>query len=105
MKTNWPVLRSGFMILTSLAVGTPVMPARAQEGAGVMTTLTVSSTVSILQSASQRASVRVEGEGKLDPCASRWQNPERVVLDFSGARLGAQKTVIAFAIVPIVGVR
>jgi type IV pilus assembly protein PilQ len=105
MKTNWPVLRSGFMILTSLAVGTTVMPAPAQEIAGVTTTPTVISSVAILRSASQRASVRVEGEGKLDARAARMQNPERLVLDFSGARLGSQKTVIAGAMAPILGVR
>src|ERR1700722_2927576 len=105
MKTNWPVLRSGFMILTSLAVGTTVMPARAQEIAGVMTTPTVISSVAILQSASQRASVRVEGQGKLEARAARLQNPERLVLDFSGARLGSQKTVIPRAMAPILGVR
>jgi len=105
MKTNWPVLRSGFMILTSLAVGTTVMPARAQEAAGVMTTPTVISSVAILQSASQRASVRVKGEGRLEARAERLQNPERLVLDFNGARLGSQKTVIAGAMAPILGVR
>jgi type IV pilus assembly protein PilQ len=93
------------MILTSLAVGTTVMPARAQEGAGVMTTPTVISSVAILQSASQRAGVRVEGEGKLEARAARLQNPERLVLDFSSARLGSQKTVIAGAMAPILGVR
>jgi type IV pilus assembly protein PilQ len=105
MKTNWPVLRSGFMILTSLAVGTTVMPARAQEIARVTTTPTVISSVAILQSASQRASVRVDGEGKLEARAARLQNPERLVLDFSGARLGSQKTVMAGAMAPILGVR
>ena len=105
MKTNWPVLRSGFMILTSLALGTTVMPARAQEVAGVMTPPTVISSVAILQSASQRASVRVDGEGKLEARAAHLQNPERLVLDFSGARLGSQKTVIAGSMAPILGVR
>jgi len=105
MKTNWPVLRSGFMILTSLAVGTTVMPGRAQEIAGVTTTPAVISSVAILQNASQRASVRVEGEGKLEARSARLQNPERLVLDFNGARLGSQKTVIAGAVAPILGVR
>src|SRR3984893_16108417 len=105
MKTNWPVVRSSFLILTSLAVGTTVMPAHAQEMAGVTTTPTVISSVAILQNASQRASVRVEGEGKLEARAARLQNPERLVLDFSGARLGSQKTVIAGATAPILGVR
>jgi type IV pilus secretin PilQ/predicted competence protein len=105
MKTNWPVVRSGFMILTSLAVGTTVMTARAQEIAGVAATSTVISRVAILQGTSQRASVRVEGEGKLEARAARLQNPDRLVLDFSGARLGSQKTVIAGATAPILGVR
>jgi len=105
MKTNWPVVRSGFLILTSLAVGTTVMPAQAQEIAGVTTTPTLISSVAILQNASQRASVRVQGEGKLEPRAARLQNPERLVLDFSGARLGSQKTVMAGAMAPILGVR
>lgn len=105
MKTNWPVVRSGFLILTSLAVGTTVMPAQAQEIAGVTTTPTLISSVAILQNASQRASVRVEGGGKLEPRAARLQNPERLVLDFSGARLGSQKTVMAGAMAPILGVR
>jgi type IV pilus secretin PilQ/predicted competence protein len=105
MKTNWPVVRSGFLILTSLAVGTTVMPAHAQEVAGVTTTPTVISSVAIVQNASQRASVRVEGKGKLEARAERLQNPERLVLDFSGARLGSQKTVIAGAMAPVLGVR
>jgi type IV pilus assembly protein PilQ len=105
MKTNWPVLRSGFMILTSLAVGTTVTPVHAQEMAGVTTTPTVISSVAILQNASQRASVRVEGEEKLEAHAARLQNPERLVVDFKCARLGSQKTVIAGAMAPILGVR
>src|ERR1700730_168740 len=105
MKTNWPVVRSSFLILTSLAVGATVMPAHAQEMTGVTTTPTVISSVAILQNASQRASVRVEGEGKLEAHAARLQNPERLVLDFSGARLGSQKTVISGAAAPILGVR
>ena len=105
MKTNWPVVRSGFLILASLAVGTTVMPTYAQEIAGVTTTPTMISSVAILQNASQQASVRVEGEGKLEARAARLQNPERLVLDFSGARLGSQKTVIAGAMAPILGVR
>src|ERR1700730_5118385 len=105
MKTNWPVVRSSFLILTSLAVGATVMPAHAQEMTGVTTTPTGISAVAMLQNASQRASVRVEGDGKLEARAARLQNPERLVLDFRGARLGSQKTVIAGATAPILGVR
>lgn len=105
MKTNWPALRSGFLILASLAVGAVVLPARPQELAGATTTPAVISSVAILQSAAQRASVRVEGEGKLEARATRMQNPDRLVLDFDGARLGAQKTAIPGVLAPVLGVR
>lgn len=105
MKTNWPALRSGFLILASLAVGAVVLPAQTQEIAGATTTPAVISSVAILQSAAQRASVRVEGEGKLEARAARMQNPDRLVLDFSGARLGAQKTVVPGVLAPVLGVR
>jgi type IV pilus assembly protein PilQ len=105
MKTNWPALRSGFLILASLAVGTTALPAQTQEPTGATTTPAVISSVAILQNALQRASVRVEGEGKLEARAARMQNPERLVLDFSAARLGVQKTVIPGVLAPVLGVR
>jgi type IV pilus assembly protein PilQ len=88
-----------------MAAGIAVMPAHAQELIGVTTTPTVISSVAVLQDASQRAGVWVEGTGKLEARAARLQNPERLVLDFSGARLGSQKTVMAGAMAPILGVR
>ena len=105
MKTNWPALRTGFLILASLAVGTTAWPAQTQELAGATTTPAVISSVAILQNAMQRASVRVEGEGKLEARAARMQNPERLVLDFTGAGLGAQKTAIPGVQAPVLGVR
>jgi type IV pilus secretin PilQ/predicted competence protein len=105
MKTNWPVLRSGFLILASLAVGPTLLPAQSQEPAGATSTPVVISSVAVLQSAAQRTSVRVEGAGKLEARATRVQNPDRLVLDFSGARLGAQKTAVAGSATPVLGVR
>src|ERR1700730_3048598 len=105
MKTNGPALRSGFLILASMAVGTSVLPAQTQELAGATTTPAVISSVAILQGALQRARVRVEGEGRLDARAARMQNPDRLVLDFNGARLGVQKTGIPGVLAPVLGVR
>ena len=105
MKTNWPALRSGFLILASLTVGATAVPAQLQELTGATTTPAVISSVAILQSALQRATVRVDGEGKLEARAARMQNPERLVLDFNGARLGAQKTTVAGVLAPVLGVR
>jgi type IV pilus assembly protein PilQ len=104
MKTNWPALRSSCLILASMAVATSPALAQTQEPAGATAVAAVISSVAILQ-APQRASVRVEGEGRLDAHAARMQNPDRLVLDFSGARLAVQKTEIPGVAAPVRGVR
>jgi type IV pilus assembly protein PilQ len=103
MKTNRPAFRIGCLILAAAALCVSPSIAQTQEPAGV-TAATVISSVAITQ-LSQRASVRVEGEGRLEVRASRMQNPERLVLDFSGARLAVQKTVIPGVAAPVRGVR
>jgi len=104
MKTNWPALRSSCLILASMAVATSPALAQTQEPAGATAVAAVISSVAILQ-APQRASVRVEGEGRLDARAARMQNPDRLVLDFSGTRLAVQKTEIPGVAAPVRGVR
>ena len=104
MKTNWPAFRCGCLILSSAVVGASPLPAQTQEPAGATATSAVISSVAITQ-APQRASVRVEGEGRLDVHASRMQNPERLVLDFSGARMAVNKTVIPGESEPVRDVR
>jgi type IV pilus assembly protein PilQ len=104
MKTNWPAFRCGFLILSSAVLGASPMLAQTQEPAGATAASAVISSVGITQ-APQRASVRVEGEGRLDVRASRMQNPERLVLDFSGARLAVDKTVIPGVSEPVRDVR
>jgi type IV pilus assembly protein PilQ len=104
MKTNWPALRHGCLILASMALATSPVLAQSQEPAGAMANATVISSVAITQ-APQCAAVRVEGEGRLDVHAARMQNPDRLVLDFAGARLAVQKTVIPGVSAPVRGVR
>ncbi len=104
MKTNWPAFRGGFLILSSAVLGASPMLAQTQEPAGATAASAVISSVAITQ-APQRASVRVEGEGRLDVRVSRMQNPERLVLDFSGARLAVDKTVIPGVSEPVRDVR
>jgi len=104
MKTNWPALRSSCLILASMALATSPVLAQTQEPAGVTAVSTVISSVAITQ-APQRASVRVEGEGRLDVHAVRMQNPDRLVLDFAGARLAVQRTAIPGVSAPVRGVR
>jgi type IV pilus secretin PilQ/predicted competence protein len=104
MKTNWPALRSSFLILASMALVTGPVLAQTREPAGATAVAAVISSVAITQ-APQRASVRVEGEGRLDVHAARMQNPDRLVLDFTGARLAVQKTAIPGVSAPVRGVR
>jgi type IV pilus assembly protein PilQ len=104
MKTNRPALRHGFLILTGMALATSPVLAQTQEPTGATATAAVISSVAITQ-APQRAAVRVEGEGRLDVHASRMQSPDRLVLDFSGAHLAVQKTLIPGISAPVRDVR
>src|SRR4029077_6296918 len=99
MKTNWPALRHGYVILASMALANS--PVLAQTPAG---RAAVISSVAITQ-APQRAAVRVEGHGRLDVHAAPLQNPDRLVLDFAGARLAVTQTVIPGIAAPVRGVR
>ena len=102
MKTNWPALRHGYLILAGVALASS--PLFAQTQAPAAATSAVISSVAITQ-APERSAVRVEGEGRLDVHAGRMQNPDRLVLDFAGARLAVQKTVIPGISAPVRGVR
>jgi len=104
MKTNWPAMQIGCLILASAALATSPSVAQTQEPAGASATASVISSVAITQAA-QRASVRVEGEGPLEVHAARVQDPDRLVLDFSGTRLAVHKTVIPGVSAPVRGVR
>jgi type IV pilus assembly protein PilQ len=90
------------LILASVALASS--PAFAQTPAGAASTAAVISSVAITQ-APERSAVRVEGEGRLDVHAGRMQNPDRLVLDFAGARLAVEKTVIPGISAPVRGVR
>jgi type IV pilus assembly protein PilQ len=104
MKTNWPAFRHGCLILASIAVAASPAFAQTQEPSGTTAPGAVISSVAITQ-APQHAAVRVEGEGRLDVHAARMQDPDRLVLDFAGARLAVQKTVIPGVSAPVRGVR
>jgi type IV pilus assembly protein PilQ len=104
MKTNWPAFRHGYLILASMALASSPVLAQTQAAAGATATSAVISSVAITQ-APQRSAVRVEGEGRLEVHAGRMQNPDRLVLDFAGARIAVQKTVIPGISAPVRGVR
>src|SRR5438132_8044609 len=100
MKTNWPALRHGYVILASMALANSSVLAQTPAGRAAA----VISSVAITQ-APQRAAVRVQGQGRLDAHAARLQNPDRLGLDFAGARLAVQQTVIPGISAPVRGVR
>ncbi len=104
MKTNWPAVRNGCLILASLAFGTAPMLAQSQVPAGATATPAVISSVAVMQ-ASQRASVRVEGEGRLEAHAVRLHSPDRLVLDFADTRMAVQKMIIPGVSAPVREVR
>ncbi len=104
MKTNWPAMRIGCLIFASAALASGPSLAQTQEPAGATATASVISSVAVTQ-APERASVRVEGEGPLKVRAARIQNPERLVLDFNGARLAVRNTLIPGVSAPVRGVR
>jgi type IV pilus assembly protein PilQ len=104
MMTNRPAFRIGCLIFAATTFTVTPSFAQTQEPAGATATAGVISSVAVSQ-ASQRSSVRVEGTGRLEVRASRMQNPERLVLDFSSTRLATQKSVIPGVAAPVRGVR
>src|SRR5207302_3090008 len=103
MKINRPALKYG-LLLASLTVATRPMWAQTVEATGASKSAAVISSVAITQ-APEHAAVRVEGEGKLEVRAARMQHPDRLVLDFVGARLAVHKTVIPGVSAPVLEVR
>lgn len=104
MKTNWPAARHGCLLLVIFALLASAWSAAAQEPGGSTRGGAVISSVAITQ-AGERASVRVEGEGRLEARAMRIDNPNRLVLDFSGTRLAVERTAIPGVSAPVLGVR
>src|SRR6516165_2166443 len=93
MRAN-TVFDPAVIVLTCLAAG--LFP-------GLLHAQVISS-VAITQDA-HRTSIRVEGAGHLDVHAERVHAPERLALDFAGARLKVQRTWIPGASAPVRGVR
>jgi len=103
MKTKWRALKCGCLILASLTLPTSA-PAQTPVPTSAGKSAAVISSVAITQ-APEHSAVRVEGEGKLDVRAARMQHPDRLVLDFVGARLAVRKTVIPGVSAPVLEVR
>jgi type IV pilus assembly protein PilQ len=104
MTTNWRAFQCRCLIVAGMVLGGSPAMVRGQESAGANTTAAVISSVAITQDV-QRAAVRVEGAGHLDVHAVRMQNPERLVLDFAGARMSVHQSSIPGVSAPVRSVR
>lgn len=120
MKTNWPVKRSGSLLLASLTlVASPLLaqspllgtsaPEKAPPAMAHRDESRAASAVAIagvaLSNDGQRTLVRVKAEGPVGYRVSRMQSPDRLVLDFAGGRIGAQKKTISSDLAPVLSIR
>src|SRR5947209_3798910 len=123
MKTNWPAKRHGFLFLASVALmaspllaqspllGTSVpgntLPAAAPATVGAESnSLPAGVIVGVgLTNDGQRTLVCVNAAGQVTYRVSRMHNPDRLVLDFTGARIGTGKTTIPSELAPVRAVR
>jgi polysaccharide export outer membrane protein len=86
-------IRLAGLLLASLVLIFYVSPASAQTGSPPAPPATRIVQVAVSR-AGQETSVRIEGDSRLSYQASRLNNPERLVLDFSGVQLAVSKTSI-----------
>ena len=125
MKTKGTLSRRAFLVVFALALGTAAGFSQPQQqlspsanrlaGVGPQSSLqaaaadsgaTIIAQVEVGRSRrGDQAIVRVEGNGRLTCQPLRLTNPERLVLDFSGVRLAAGRTLIPSALKPVRRVR
>jgi len=106
MKTKWPALGFGCLLLACAAVA--VQPARAQTvqetSAGTAQRSASISNVAIARTG-QQTTVRISGSGELHYQASRLESPARLVLDFADTRLADTQRKLSSEYVPVLDVR
>src|SRR2546426_2299757 len=125
MKTKGMLCRRAFLVVFALALGTAAGFSQPQQqlspsanrlaGVGPQSSLQAAAADSGATIIAQvevgrtrrgdQAIVRVEGNGRLTCQPLRLTNPERLVLDFSGVRLAAGRTLIPSALKPVRRVR
>src|ERR1700676_3227712 len=106
MKTNWPALGFGCLLLAGAAgAGLPASAQVAQQTlVGAAAQLSSSSAVEVAQPGHQ-TTVRISGAGELHYQTSRLDSPPRLVLDFTNTRLNVEKYKVASEYAPVLDVR
>jgi len=106
MKTKWPAIRFGCLLLAGAAL--TAFPASAQVAQEVDTsTAGPSSSISGVQVAhmAQRTTVRITGTGEFRYQTSRLEDPARLVLDFVDTSLAVSKYRVPSDYAPVRDVR
>lgn len=106
MKTKWPALGFGCLLLAGAVVATlPASAQTLQEASTSMAARTASiSNVEVAQTG-QQTIVRISGTGELRYLASRLDSPPRLVLDFSDTQLTARSNKVLSEYAPVMQVR
>jgi type IV pilus assembly protein PilQ len=106
MKTNWPALGFGCLLLAGAAVA--VQPASAQVAhltpVSAAAPLASISAVEVAQPGAQ-TTVSIRGTGELHFQTSRLDSPPRLVLDFTNTRLNVEKGKVPGGYSPVLDVR
>jgi type IV pilus assembly protein PilQ len=106
MKTNWPALGFGCLLLAGAAVA--VLPASAQDAQQTLTSAAApQASISAVEVAhpGQQTTVQIRGTGELHYRASRLDSPSRLVLDFAETRLNVDKNKVSSEYAPVLDVR
>jgi len=106
MKTNWPALGFGCLLLAGAAIA--VLPASAQVAQQTSTSAAAQvasiSAVEVAQPGRQ-TTVQIHGTGELHYQTSRLDSPPRLVLDFADTRLNVEKLKVHSEYAPVLDVR
>ncbi len=92
MKTNWPAFLLACLLLATAAY--LACPMSAQTGPLPTASTALATTIAQVEvgRSGQEAIVRVQGNGRLFYQASRLNDPERLVLDFTGVQVALDRT-------------
>jgi type IV pilus assembly protein PilQ len=106
MKTKWPAIRFGYLLLAGAAL--TAFPVSAQVAQEIETsTARPSSSISGVQVAhtAQRTTVRISGTGEFRYQTSRLNDPARLVLDFVDTNLAVSRYTVPSDYAPVRDVR
>ena len=105
MKTKWPAIRFGCLLLAGAVLTS--FPASAQVAREAVTNAAGPSSISGVEVAhsGRRTTVRISGTGELRYQTSRLENPARLVLDFENTSLAVSKYTVRSEYIPVRAVR